>query len=165
MNRFIRNLYRFFINIVAVLYLVFDEVFIYVSDKLEKILDLIPSIENIRNYLVDRICNMNKYIVLFILLSFLVSSELLGILSFTMLSKGLMIPFIALYIFKFLPFFVMNFIFKYAKDELLTIGWFSFCYFKFVNFVNYLKQTEIVQKTKELKDYLKTKVKYKNETF
>ena len=152
------KIFRFFINIIAILYLVFDEAFVYVSNKLEKILDIVPSIENIREYWVDRISNMNKYVILVLLLGFLVVSELLGIFSFTMLSKGLMIPFISLYIFKFIPFFVMNFIFKYSKDELLTIKWFSFCYFKIINFTDYLKNTEIVQKAKELKDFLKTKI-------
>lgn len=163
MNRYIKKLYRIFINIIAILYLVFDGVFVYLNDRLSQICSYIPSIENIREYWRDRIANMNKYIVLAILLGFLGASEVLGIVSFAMLSQGLIIPFVFLYIFKFLPFFVMNFIFKYSKDELLTIKWFNYCYFKIIDFTNYLKSTEIVQKTVELKDSIKLKIQKIND--
>lgn len=156
------KLFRIFINIIAILYLVFDEVFIYLNDKLTKALDYIPSIDNIREYWSDRFKNMNKYVVLLLLLSHLVVSELLGFLSFMLLAKGLFIPFLALYIFKFLPFFIMSFIFRHSKEQLLTISWFNYCYTKFCDISDYLKRTEIVIKSKEviqkLKDF-KNKIK------
>lgn len=150
MNNLKFKVFRVFINIIAILYLVFDEVFIYLNEKLTKILDSIPSIDNIREYWSYTFKNMNKYMVLSLLLIFLGISELLGFLSFMILAKGLFITFILLYIFKFLPFFIMSFIFKHAKEQLLSISWFNYCYIKFCDISNYLKTTEIVIKIKEI---------------
>ena len=159
LNKVLHKLYRAFLNIVAVIYLVFDEAFIYVNDKLTKALDLVPKIEDIRAYWTDRLSNMNKYVVLFLLLLHLVVSELLGFLSFMFLTKGFVIVFVVLYVFKFLPFFIMSFIFKYSKDELLTISWFNYCYTKFCQITDYLKRTEIVIKSKEILVLLREKLR------
>lgn len=157
------KLFRFFINITAIIYLIFDETFIFVYNGVANFLAKFSSLDVIKEYWRIKISEMNKYIVLTILLGHLVVSELLGILSFMLLAKGLLIPFIAFYIFKFFPFFLMNFIFNCAKDELLTIGWFNYCYVKVIQFTDYLKETEIVIKVKEYKDsILKTVSKIKD---
>lgn len=157
------KLFRFFINITAIIYLVFDETFVFVYNKIANFLAKFPSIEMIKEYWRIKISEMNKYIVLVILLGHLAVSELLGILSFMLLAKGLFIPFVAFYIFKFFPFFLMNFIFTCAKDELLTIAWFNYCYIKIIQFTDYLKETEIIIKVKEYKDsILKTVSKIKD---
>lgn len=159
LNKALHKLYRVFLNIVAVIYLVFDEAFIYINEKLTKAFDLVPKIEDIRAYWADRLSNMNKYVVLGFLLGHLLASELLGFLSFMLLTKGYIFGFVFMYIFKFLPFFIMSFIFKYTKDELLTISWFKFCYTKFCLFTDYLKRTEIVIKSKEILVSLREKLR------
>lgn len=159
LNKVLHKLYRVFLNIVAVIYLVFDEAFIYINAKLTKVLDLVPKIEDIRAYWTDRLSNMNKYVVLAILLIHLVVSELLGFLSFMFLTKGLVTVFVFFYALKLLPFFIMSFIFKHTKDELLTIVWFNYCYTKFCQFTDYLKRTEIVIKSKEILVSLREKLR------
>ena len=152
LNQIKIKIFRFFINITAIIYLVFDETFVFIYNNIAKSLAKFPSLEMIKEYWRIKISEMNKYVVLVFLLSHLVVSELLGILSFMLLAKGLIIPFVTLYIVKFFPFFLMKFVFNCAKEELLTIGWFNYCYIKTVQFTDYLKETEIVVKVKEYKD-------------
>ena len=150
-----RKLFRLFINITAIIYLIFDETFVFVYNSIAKFLSKFPSIDRIRDYWKIKISEMNKYLVLGFLLGHLVVSELLGILSFMLLAKGLIIPFIVIYVIKFLPFFMMSFIFNSAKEELLTISWFNYCYTKVVQFTDYLKGTEIVIRVKLYRDNIK----------
>lgn len=153
------KVFRVFINVVAILYLVFDEVFIYLSNKISAMLSLMPKFADIKEYWKQVFVNMNKYIVLLLLLSNLVFSEILGLLSFMLLSKGMVISFIIMYIFKFFPFFIMNFIFNSSKDQLLSIKWFNYCYYKFCDISDYLKQTEIAKKIKEVTNLIKVKLR------
>ena len=154
LNQIKIKIFRFFINLTAIIYIVFDETFVFVYNSVANFLEKFPSIEMIKEYWSCKISEMNKYIVLVILLGHLIVSELLGILSFMFLAKGLIIPFIAFYIFKFFPFFLMKFIFNSAKDELLTIGWFNYCYIKIIQFIDYLKESEIVIKVKDYRDVI-----------
>ena len=146
------EIYRLFINITAIIYLIFDEMFVFVYNKISNFLAKFPSMEVIKTYWRIKISEMNKYLVLGFLLSHLLASELLGILSFMLLAKDMIASFVVLYIVKFLPFFLMSFVFDCAKEELLTIRWFNYCYTKVVQFTDYLKGTEIVIKVKEYKD-------------
>ena len=155
LNQIKIKIFRFFINITAIIYLVFDGVFVFVYNRISNLLVEFPSLEMIKEYWRIKISDMNKYIILVILLGHLILSELLGILSFMLLAKGLIIPFITLYIFKFFPFFLMKFVFNCAKDELLTIGWFNYCYIKIIQFIDYLKCTEIVVKVNHYRDNIK----------
>ena len=155
LNNIKKKLFRLFINITAIIYLIFDETFVFVYSKISNFLSKFPSIEMIKEYWRIKISKMNKYLVLGFLLGHLVVSELLGILSFMLLAKGLIIPFIVIYVIKFLPFFMMIFIFNSAKEELLTISWFNYCYTKVVQFTDYLKETEIVIKVKQYRDNIK----------
>ena len=147
-----RKLFRLFINITAIIYLIFDETFVFVYNRLSNLLSKFPSLEGIKNYWRIKISEMNKYLVLGFLLSHLLASELLGIVSFMLFAKGMIASFAVLYIVKFVPFFLMSFVFNCAREELLTIGWFNYCYIKVVRFTDYLKGTEIVIKVKEYKD-------------
>lgn len=149
------KIFRLFINITAIIYLIFDETFVFVYNRLANLLSKFPSIEMIKEYWRIKISKMNKYLVLGFLLSHLLASELLGIVSFMLLAKGMFISFIIVYIIKFLPFFLMSFVFNCAKEELLTIRWFNYCYTKVVQFTDYLKGTEIVIRAKKFQDTLK----------
>ena len=53
----------------------------------------------------------------------------------------------------------MSFIFKYTKDELLTISWFNYCYTKFCLITDNLTRTEIVIKSKEILVLLREKLR------
>ena len=146
------KIFRLFINITAIIYLIFDETFVFVYNRLANLLSKFPSIEMIKEYWRIKISKMNKYLVLGFLLSHLLASELLGIVSFMLFAKGMIASFAVLYIVKFVPFFLMSFVFNCAKEELLTIRWFFYCYTKVGQFTDYLKGTEIVIKVKEYKD-------------
>ena len=158
LNKIKFKIFRLFINITAIIYLIFDETFVFVYNRVAYLLSKFPSLEMIKEYWRIKISEMNKYVVLVFLLSHLLVSELLSVLSFMLLAKGLIIPFVTLYIFKFFPFFLMKFVFNCAKDELLTIGWFNYCYTKTIQFIDYLKGTEIVVKLKEYRDNIKNTV-------
>ncbi len=148
---------RIMLNITAVIFVIFESVFSFLSEKFIYIIQKLPA-DTVR--IIDIFwLSMNKYFVLFFFVVFLVISECLGILSFMLLAKGLIIPFMFVYIFKFLPFFIMKYIFHLTKDELLTIKWFNFCYIKTNNFIDYLMNTEIVLSTKQLIERLKDTVK------
>lgn len=153
------KLFRLFINITAIIYLIFDETFVFAYNSIAKFLSKFPSIDKIRDYCKIKISEMNKYFVLGHLLLYLLVSELLGILSFMLLAKGLIIPFIVVYVIKFLPFFLVSFVFNCAKEELLTIRWFNYCYTKVVQFTDYLKGTEIVIRAKKFKDEIKNVIR------
>ena len=148
-NNIKKKLFRLFINITAIIYLIFDETFVFVYNRLANLLSKFPSIEMIKEYWRIKISKMNKYLVLGFLLSHLLASELLGIVSFMLFAKGMIASFAVLYIVKFVPFFLMSFVFNCAKEELLTIRWFFYCYTKVGQFTDYLKGTEIVIKVKE----------------
>ena len=154
-NNIKRKVLKLFINITAIIYLIFDETFVFVYSKISNFLSKFPSLEGIKNYWRIKISEMNKYLVLGFLLSHLLASELLGILSFMLLAKGMIASFVVLYIVKFLPFFLMSFVFNCAREELLTIRWFNYCYTKVVQFTDYLKETEIVIKVKQYRDNIK----------
>ena len=154
-NNIKRKVLKLFINITAIIYLIFDETFVFVYSKISNFLAKFPSMEVIKDYWRIKISEMNKYLVLGFLLSHLLASELLGILSFMLLAKGMIASFVVLYIVKFLPFFLMSFVFNCAREELLTIRWFNYCYTKVVQFTDYLKETEIVIKVKQYRDNIK----------
>ena len=154
-NNIKKKLFRLFINITAIIYLIFDEMFVFVYNKISNFLAKFPSMEVIKTYWRIKISEMNKYLVLGFLLSHLLASELLGILSFMLLAKGMIASFVVLYIVKFLPFFLMSFVFNCARKELLTIRWFNYCYTKVVQFTDYLKETEIVIRVKLYRDNIK----------
>ena len=154
-NNIKRKVLKLFINITAIIYLIFDEMFVFVYNKISNFLAKFPSMEVIKTYWRIKISEMNKYLVLGFLLSHLLASELLGILSFMLLAKGMIASFVLLYIVKFLPFFLMSFVFDCVKEELLTIRWFNYCYTKVVQFTDYLKETEIVIKVKQYRDNIK----------
>lgn len=149
------RLYRLFINITALVYFIFDEVFLFLSSKLNALIRTIPRLEDILVPVNSWLKNQHKYVLLSLFVVLLAISELIGVFAFWNLSVGSISLFIVLYLVKFLPFFVCSYIFKETKETLLQISWFDFCYNKFSIFVEYLKSTEIAIKLKELKIEIK----------
>lgn len=155
MSKFKFKLFRIILNIIAIIYFIFDEIFLYLSNKLTLVLSKIPKISEIKIKIDEFLLYLDKYVIFGLFICFLGISELLGIFSFIILAKGFIIPFIILYIVKFIPFFVMNYIFKVTKHKLLDIIWFKYCYLKVCQFTDYLKSTEIFIKVSELKVKIK----------
>ena len=153
--KYLNWLPRVIINVIAVGYIVFDEIFVFISDKISNILNKYKIFLKLNVY----IRALNKYILLLILVSLFGLSELIGIYSFMFLAAGNLHLFIVLYIVKFLPFFVVSYIFKCAKDILLEIKYFNNCYFKIVSLTDYLKNTAVILKAKEIKETIKYKFK------
>ena len=153
------KLLRFLVNIIAVIYLVFDEIFVYLSTKLNELIFKIKSFEVLVLKFNDLLYRTNRYFILIYFLILLVVSELIGIYAFVALSHANIAVFIFLYIIKFIPFFVLNYIFKQTKEKLLSISWFNYMYFKVTSIAEYLKNTEIAIRCKQIIANLKEKIK------
>lgn len=153
--KYLNWLPRVIINVIAVGYVVFDEIFVFISDKISNFISKYKIFLKFNVY----IRALNKYILLLVLVSLFGLSELIGIYSFMFLAAGNLHLFLILYIVKFLPFFVVSYIFKCAKDILLEIKYFNYCYFKIVAVTDYLKNTTIILKAKEIKETIKYKFK------
>lgn len=151
------KLTKFILNIIALIYVIFDEIFVYLSNKLNNLIDKYE----VFKYLNQKLKTTNKYLILCLLLVVLAISEVIGIISFILLSKGLVYLFVMFYIIKFLPFFIVSYIFKQTKENLLTINWFNYSYNKVVYITDYLKSMEIVIQIKELKNKIKEKIQIK----
>lgn len=151
------KIFKFFLNIVAIIYVVFDEVFITLSSKINFLIEKYKLFESLNT----KLRSMHRYNILIILLLVLGVSELIGLLSFVFLAQGNIFLFITLYIIKFFPFFVVSYIFKQTKDILLEIDFFKYCYEKICLFTDYLKHMTIIIKIKQLKEELKVSLKNK----
>lgn len=155
----LKEYYKILLNIIAIIYIIFDEVFIYFSTKLNNLIVKYNLFQNLN----QKLRSLHRYNILILLILVLGVSELIGILSFVFLAKGSLVIFITLYIIKFFPFFVVSYIFKHTKDILLEIDFFKYCYEKICVFTDYLKTMEIIIKIKEFrnkKTAFKEKIKF-----
>lgn len=148
---------KILLNIIAIIYVIFDEVFVYLTNKLNDLIIKYNLFENLN----QKLRSLHRYNILILLILVLGVSELIGILSFVFLAKGSLVIFITLYIIKFFPFFVVSYIFKHTKDILLEIDFFKYCYEKICLFTDYLKTMEIIIKIKEIKNNFKEKLSIK----
>lgn len=153
------KLFRLFINITSLLYLIFDEVFSWFYDKLSLIISKIPNITEITDYNVKLLRNQNKFVILAFLINLIVLSEYIGFISLMMFGTGHILYGVTLYIIKFVPFFLMSFIFRNSKDILLEISWFAWCYYKFELAREYFKNTIVYIKIMEFKQSIKNLIK------
>ena len=158
MKNIITKLSNFVVSIIAIIYVVFDEIFVYCSNKFIILLQYFPNFDKIIIYVNSKLGLTNKYILLCYFMVLLIVSELLGIAAFMELANSNIPVFIALYIIKFIPFFIMNYIFKETKDRLLTIVWFNYCYLKIVICTTYLKNVETILRIKALFVNMKQKI-------
>ncbi len=152
---YIKLFAKILINALAVVYVLFDEAFVLISNTISKIISKYKIFLKLNVY----IRALNKYILLLILIFLFGISELIGIYSFMFLASGNLYAFIVLYIVKFAPFFVVSYIFNVAKDILLEIKYFNYCYLKIVAVTDYLKNTTVILKAKDIKDNIKYKFK------
>lgn len=150
-------LVKIVLNTIALIYVIFDDVFVTLSKLLNRFVEKYQIFEKLNLKLKE----LNQYILLFLIISILGLSEVIGILSFVQLSEGHFYLFLVLYIVKFVPFFMVSYVFKQTKEILLAIEWFNYCYIKVCFVTDYLKHMEIVVKIKELKDEYKVVVKAK----
>lgn len=158
MNRIKNNmLVKIMLNILALIYVIFEDVFVGLSNLLNRFIERYKIFNKINLKLKE----LNQYVLLFLIVSILGLSEVIGLISFVQLSEGNLYLFLVLYIIKFIPFFIVSYIFKQTKEILLAIGWFNYCYLKVCFLTDYLKNMEIVLKIKKLKDEYKVFVKDK----
>lgn len=153
------KLFRLFINLTSLFYLIFDEVFSWFYDKLSLIISKIPNIAEITGYNIKLLRSQNRYVILAFLINLIVLSEYIGFISLMMFGTGHILYGITLYIIKFVPFFLMSFIFRNSKDILLEISWFAWCYYKFESMRDYLKCTAVYIKIIEFKQSIKNLIK------
>lgn len=150
-------LYRILINVLASIYILFDEVFSYLSDKISILISSIPNIEETTEYNIKLLRSQNKYIILALLIAFIAASEYIGVISLIMFGTGHIVFGILLYISKFIPFFLMSFVFRNSKDILFEISWFKYCFEKFELIRDYFKETFVYKEIIKIKDLLKQK--------
>lgn len=111
------------------------------------------------------ILKLHVYIILVLFLVLLAIAEVLGIMAFALIGKGLVASGVILYISK-IPLVSLTFwLFKISKDNLLTIKWFNSIYtmiIKILDMINgskyYVNTMEIVHNIKVfIKDFYKDK--------
>lgn len=158
MKNIINKLSTFAVNIVAIIYVIFDEIFVYCSNTFTLFLQHIPKLDRLFDIINSILSVTNKYVLLCYFMVLLAISELMGIAAFMELANNNIPVFIALYTIKFIPFFIMNYIFKETKDRLLTIVWFNYCYLKIVMCTTYLKNVEVIIKVKAMFVNIKIKI-------
>lgn len=145
---YIKNqIFKILFNIFAIIYFIFDEIFVFISDKLNILFSQFELFNDF-SYILK---NSNKNIILVLFLFLLVVSELIGILSFTFLVNGEFYFFLVFYIIKIFPFFLVSFIFKQTKEIILQIKLFNFLFSNVMKSVDLLKNTEIITYVKKYK--------------
>lgn len=152
-------LYRIIINVLASLYVLFDEVFSYFYEKLSLIISKIPNITEITDYNIKLLRAQHRYLILLYLIILIILSEYVGLISLMMFGTGHILYGVTLYVIKFAPFFLMSFVFRNTKDIILEIKWFNYCYLKFVSVVDYFKQTFIYIELIKIKETVKNRIK------
>ena len=145
------KVFKYLLNILALIYLITEEVYQFIYNKLIHKLEILEVFEKLK----IKLKTMNSYKVLFLMLSVLALAEAIGLYSFYLLGIGQFSLFLIFYIVKFLPFFVVSFIFSETKDELLKIRWFNFVYSLIMKGINYLKETDLFLYIKKLKNNFK----------
>ena len=148
------KVFKYLLNILALIYLITEEVYQFIYNKLIHKLEILEVFEKLK----IKLKTMNSYKVLFLMLSVLALAEAIGLYSFYLLGIGQFSLFLIFYIVKFLPFFVVSFIFSETKDELLKIRWFNFVYSLIMKGINYLKETDLFLYIKKLKNNFKEEI-------
>lgn len=148
------KVFKYLLNILALIYLITEEIYQVIYNNLIKKLEYLETLNKVK----IKLKNMNSYKVLFIMLSALALAEGIGLYSFYLLGIGQFYLFLILYIIKFFPFFIVSFIFSETKDELLKIQWFNFIYSLIMKLINYLKETELFIYIKKLKNNFKEEI-------
>ncbi len=114
---------------------------------------------NLYKKLLELINNQNKYVILSIFILFFVVSEVLGLLAFVILSKGMVGIFIALYLIKFIPVAIAFTILENGKDKLLTIRWFAFIYHYSMKILHILRNNILFLKSKKIFEQVQDVIK------
>jgi len=114
---------------------------------------------NLYKKLLELINNQNKYVILSIFILFFVVSEVLGLLAFVVLSKGMVGIFIALYLIKFIPVAIAFTILENGKDKLLTIRWFAFIYHYSMKILHILRNNILFLKSKKIFEQVQDVIK------
>lgn len=120
-----RKIFKALLTVLIIIYLILDElIWERIAEPLYEFLHGLKILQKLEVVIV----RLNRYtlLVLFLLLFALV--ELLGVVAIGLFAHGLVIPATFLYVGK-IPITAFTFwLFKIAKDKLLTFGWFKFCY-------------------------------------
>lgn len=136
----LRQIRNFFLTILAVGYIVFEEViWHYVAEPVYLYIQTVIQYDAILNY----VATCNRFVILILFLSNFIGSELLGIVSMSFFAQGMFISAIALYVLKFIPVIIAFAILEKSKSKLFTIRWFNYSYHVVINSISYLKHTAV----------------------
>jgi len=145
-----------FITIFSFIYLLLE--YLFWNTLLEPIYLKLKEL-NLYKKLLELINNQNKYVILSIFILFFVVSEVLGLLAFVVLSKGMVGIFIALYLIKFIPVAIAFTILENGKDKLLTIRWFAFIYHYSMKILHILRNNILFLKSKKIFEQVQDVIK------
>ena len=106
-----------------------------------------------------RILELNRYSLLVIFLILFAGVEGLGVVSVALFAQGQVIPAVALYAGK-IPVTVFTFwLFRIARDKLLTFTWFKFCYDILLTVLDKIKTSEVYVAVKVRLHAVKLRIK------
>jgi hypothetical protein len=142
--------------VLAFLFILFEDIIwenlaepIYRKIKSLKILQRLKNV-------VDRI---DKYTLLIIFVSLLLSVEGAGVIAGILIVKGKIISGILLYMFK-IPIAGFTFwLFKVSKDKLLSFRWFAYSYSRVISGIDWIKSTDIYKSSLDMLIKLKDIIK------
>lgn len=150
-----KKIRNFLIVFVAIGYIIFEKFF---WDKLA-----VPVIKYLKekdfyHIIEQKIISSNRYIILFVFITFFSVSELMGIYALAMFAKGAIIVGVILYVTKLIPVLVAFSILDKAKDTLYTFNWFKVTHTFVINTIQKLKDSEMYSKIRTIIHSLKQRL-------
>ena len=146
--------------LLVVVFIVFEEI---VWEGFAKPIYLFIHELRLLQRLQDKLQSVNRYVVLILFVSLLVSVESAGVMAGVMAVKGMVLSAMLLYALK-IPIAAFTFwLFRVTERQLLSFGWFDYLYGRVLALFAWVKSREIyrqtVQSTKRVKLQIKESMK------
>ena len=139
-KKIFRSAFNTLLTILVLAYLILEE-FIWdrIADPIYRFLHSLKILQRLESV----IHRLNRYTLLIIFLLLFVAVELLGVVAIALIAQGQVLVATFIYAGK-IPIAAFTFwLFKVAKDKLLTFGWFNYCYEGLLNIINKIKTSAV----------------------
>lgn len=136
-----KKIRNFFILIIAIGYILFEEIFwIRLAKPIYSYILKYHLYQNFLNYVEY---SMNRYLILFIFGILFIVSEILGPVAFGYLIAGNIIFGLSLYVLKMIPLIIAFAIFERGKEKLFSFLWFKKVYMFITGLIDKLKGSSV----------------------
>jgi len=156
LKTFFLRIYKALLTVFIIIYLILDEL---IWERIaEPVYEFLHSLKVLQKLEVV-IVGLNRYALLVFFLALFAAVELLGVVAIGLFAQGMILPATILYIGK-IPITAFTFwMFKIAKEPLLTFAWFKFCYDWLLWGINKIKTSPVYLTIKAKAVSIKIRVK------